>query len=338
MVWSAPASSSSDYLIYGRDVATDGSMGDIRELSSADQAAALTTASSPSIAYSGDTATVVWLEATYGSQACFNDPYAPPPGPDDECVVDQYVKSRQIEADRTLDQIQVLSQHESVYPVDGSFGGASGAFVSYGQPALAAGPGGTLTVLWSEASFAGGCSSYGYGYSYSYDAGGCAADQAVKWRRLSADGSPSDQVEAVFTGQSTGYGANQALPRLRVGAAADGTATVVISARAGGDSSGCWGGEMSIHTLRIETDGTLSPLKDIDTSCGWTDPRLAVAADGSAVAVWAWAEPYAMNEIRYSRIGQDGTPESPQALVAPDPDMKVAAPDVAFRPDSATAI
>jgi len=334
VVWSTPASGMSEYRVFGRAVDQDGSLGEAFALSTPDPSAVLSAASSPSVAYAGEVATAVWLESTYDSEVCLNDPYAPPPDPEDECVVTQYVKSRQIAADGSLGSIQVLDQRQTAYSAEGPFGGSGAAFVSYGQPALAAGPGGTVTVLWSEAAFAEGCSSYGY----AYDDEGCAADHFVKWVRLSAGGTPLGAPATLFTGHSQGHGAAQSLVRLQIGAAADGTATAVLSARAGDEESGCWGGEMTIQTRRIETDGSASPLEEIDTGCGWTEPRLAVNGGGAAVVVWAWAEPYAVNEIRYSRISVGGVPDSPQPLVAPDPEMTIAPPAVAFGPSSATAI
>lgn len=336
VVWSKPSDGDGGYLISGRLVNADGTLDSALEVSAADPAAALSVASSPTVAYTDDTATAVWLESSYDSDVCLNDPYAPPPEPGEECVVTQSVKARQIALDGTLDSIQVLDQRQTSYSAEGPFGGSGGAFVSYGRPTVAPGPGGTTTVVWSESEFAEGCASYGY--AYEYDGDGCAADHAVRWIRVSAAGAPIGSPESLFSGHTEGAGSANSQVRVELAAAGDGTATVVLTTRVDDGDPGCWGGERTIQTRRIEVDASLSPLAEVDAGCGWAEPRLAVGVGGASALVWAWTGDYAAGEVSMARIPDGGSPESPQSLSAPDSGVAIADPVIAFAGSEATAI
>jgi lysophospholipase L1-like esterase len=334
VAWSAQGPSGSEYLIYARAAAVDGSLGAIRTISVPQAGVALSTASSPSLISSKDGITVVWLESTYDSDICFNDPYAPPPKAGDECVVLQDVKSRQITTGGSLGPIATLAHRQASYPADGPFGGAGGAFVSYGGPELSLGPGGAVTVIWSEASFAPGCSSYGY----SYDDEGCVADHTVKWVRLDNAGAPAAPAADLFTIHTTGFGVAQSLIRVHGAADANGVVTVVLANRSGAEDPACPAGKTTVQTRRIAANGTLSPLQQIDEGCGWTEPKVAVAPAGAAAVVWAWTDAESTNQIRYSRIPSGGVPGAAQPLVTPAAEMEIAAPDVDFGVSAATAI
>ena len=313
VVWSGPEAGGG-YGVFARDVEVDGAMGAKRTLSSPPPGAVFATAYAPAIRYDGSgTGTVIWMESAYNSDSCFSGGGS---GPESEvdCVVDEYVKARQIGPTGMLSAITVVHHRQVTYPSDGSFGSSSPAYVTYGQPALVGGPGNTLTAVWTESTFAAGCAAYGYSSSYSDSE--CEADTSVEWVRLSAAAAPLGSRQPAYTTHTTGYGSGHPLMRLRAGAAADGTATVLFGVRRPTGEASCFGGESSIGFLRISTAGAASAAAQLDSGCGATIPDLAVDPGGTAVAVWGWAGTYSADEGLYSRIGAGGSAESPQALLS----------------------
>jgi PKD repeat protein len=337
--WSAPSSTGSGYSVSARKVGATGSLGPKVAISTPNPGAVFTSSYAPAVRYdSTGTATVVWLESSYGSASCFNESGEPKPGEgESDCEVEEYVKSRQIATDGTPSTEQVIYHRHVVYPADGSFGGGSGAYVTYGQPSLVGGAGNTLTVVWPESTFGSGCAAYGYSSSYSDSE--CEAEEKIKWVRLSSAGVPQGVPQAVYEEHVAGYGSGQPLLRLRVGAASDGTATVLFSARASVTEASCWGGESFVRYLRIGPTGTAAPVKDVGSGCGSTSPDLAVDPSGTVFAVWGWEGTYSSDEALFTRISAAGTAETPQTLLASSEGAHVAGLDVARgAAGSATAV
>jgi hypothetical protein len=311
VVWSSPAQGGDGFAIHERAVSRAGALGSTREVSEAPAGAAYSTAYHPTIRFAADgTATIVWLESSYSSQSCF----AGGEGEDEPCEVDEYVRSRQVEPGGALaPQIHVLYHRHAVYPTGGPFGGSSPAYVAYGQPAIAGGPGSALTVVWGQSSFSEGCQ--GYAYSSSYHDGGCEAEATIQWVRLNAAGEAQGAPQAAYTSTTTGYGSGQPLLRLRVGAGSDGTATVLFSVRVQAEESQCWGGESAIEVLQIGTGGQVGSSHELDSGCGSIDPRLVVQPDDSALAAWGWEGTYTSDEALFTRIGTDGVPAAAEPLL-----------------------
>ena len=312
MVWSAPLDGDLGFGIYSRALDAAGNLGPVRQISATPvPGVPYTSAYRPAIRFAADgTATIVWLESTYGSEACFTEPE----GEDEEdCEVDEYVRARQIAPDGSLSLVHDLHHNHAVYPADGSFGGGSASYIAYGQPLIAGGPGDTLTVLWSEAGFGPECSAYGY--SSFYADSDCEADASIVWRRLAADGVPSGPSAVPFSTHTTGYGSGNPLLRMRAVANADGAVTMVISARINDDGAECWGGESAIQTLRIAPDGSSQPAEQLDSGCGASEPALALGSDGGAVVAWGWQGTYSADEALYARIASDGAVGEPLPLL-----------------------
>ena len=312
VVWSAPAHSASGYAIYARGVSRAGAAGSAREISEPDSEAAFTSAYRPAIRYAADgTATVVWMESTYASESCFDSAYAE--GEEGECEVDEYVKARQIAPGGSLSEIEDLYHRHVLYPKDGSFGGSNPAYMYYGQPALSAGPEGSIDVVWGQSAFGAGCAAYGYSSSYADE--GCEAEESIRWVRLNGAAEPEGASQAAFSAGASGYGAGQPLLQTRAGSASDGTATVLFTARAEAGEAGCWGGESSVQVLQIEADGETTTPSELDSGCGSPDPHLVVQSDGSAVAAWGWEGAYSADEALYVRIASDGSAGAPEPLL-----------------------
>jgi len=311
VVWSAPLADGEGYTIDAREIGVDGQLGSKVEVSEADPGAAHTSAYAPTVRYdAAGTATVVWMESTYSSDSCFAESDAA----SGDCVVDEYVRARQIDAAGSLSSVRVLQHRQAILPREGSFGGTSPAYVTYGQPLLAAGPSNALTVLWPESSFGNGCAAYGYSRSYSDSE--CEADQRVKWIRLSAAGLPQGTAVTAYESKAAGYGSGEQLVRLRAAAAADGTVTVLFRSRRSAAPDGeCWGGESSVAFFRIGTGGVAGASKELDSGCGSADPDLAVDPGGAAVAVWDWELAYSGDEALYARIDAAGSASTPQSLL-----------------------
>jgi hypothetical protein len=114
-----------------------------------------------------------------------------------------------------------------------------------------------------------------------------------------------------------------------VDAGPDGTATVVWSARSGG--------EFKVFARQIAVDGTRGPIHQLSAAGGDAlDPRVAVAPDGTAIVAWSrWDG--ANFRLQERRIAPNGAPEeatrtlsgsgqnaiSPQVDVAPDGEATV---------------
>jgi len=334
VVWSGPLPGGDGYAIYTKDVEADGTTGTKRVISAAPPTAAFTSAYAPAIRYdAAGTATVVWLESAYSSDSCFSEGDEP----QEDCVVDEYLRSRQIGPTGSLSTISVLRHRQVAYPEDGSFGGSSPAYVTYGQPTLTGGPSDTLTVLWTESTFESGCAAYGYSSSYA-DAE-CEANTSIEWVRLSAAAAPLSSPKSAHTVKTTGYGSGHPLVRLRAGAASDGTATVLFSTRTSTDESSCWGGESTVGFLRISAAGAAGSASQLDAGCGTVSPELAIDPSGAAIAVWGWAGTYSADEALYARIGAAGAAESPQGLLEPGEGTHVGGLDVArVEPGGARAV
>jgi hypothetical protein len=328
VVWSAPAEKGAGSAIYERAVSKTGALGTTQEISEAPAGAVYTTAYHPTTRFVADgTATIVWLESSYSSNSCFAGGESEG-GP---CEVDEYVKSRQVEPGGTLAaQIHDLYHRHAIYPSGGPFGGSSPAYVAYGQPAIAGGPGESMTVVWGESSFSEACQ--GYAYSSSYHDGGCEAEETIQWVRLNAAGEAQGAPQTAYTSSTTGYGSGQPLLRLRVGAASDGTATVLFSIRVQAEESECWGGESAIEVLRIDTGGEIGSSHELDSGCGSVDPRLVVQPDGSAFAAWGWEGTYTSDEALFARIGADGAPSPAEPLLDNYEGMRIGGIDLARGP------
>ena len=324
VVWSAPLVGEEGYSINARGVGVDGQLGTKLAVSAAAPGAAYTSAYAPAVRYdAAGTATVVWMESTYSNDSCF----AGSGEGGEECVVDEYVRARQIDAAGSLSPVRELQHRQTVFPEEGSFGGTSPAYVTYGLPVFAAGPADSLTVLWPESTFGSGCVAYGY--SRSYADSGCEADQTVKWVRLSAAGVPHGAAQSVLESHTSGYGSAEPLLRLRAGAAADGTVTVLFSSRRSSAEGECWGGESSVGFFRVEADGDSSAPEELDSGCGVASPDLAVDPGGAVVAVWGWANTYSGDEALYARIDPAGSASAPQTLLDGEEGASVAGLDVA---------
>ncbi|HEU5063757.1 MAG TPA: PKD domain-containing protein [Solirubrobacterales bacterium] len=324
VVWSTPLPDDAGYAISAREVGVDGGAGTRRAISEAAPGAAYTSAYAPTVHYdAAGTATVVWQESTYSSESCF----AESGEGDEECVVDEYVRARQVDAAGSLSPVRELQHRQTVFPEEGSFGGTSTAYVTYGQPLVAGGPGDTLTVLWPESTFDSGCAAYGY--SRSYVDSECEADQKIKWVRLSAAGVAQGTAQTAFESHASGYGSGEPLLRLRAGAAGDGTVTVLFRARRDAGEGECWGGESSIGFFRIESDGDAGASEELDSGCGVASPDLAVDPSGAAVAVWGWLNTYSGDEALYTRIDPAGSASAPQTLLDSEEGASVSGLDVA---------
>jgi PKD repeat protein len=331
VVWSAPLSGGDGYSIFARKVSAAGALGAKVTVSAAAAGAAYSSAYAPTVRYDATgTATVVWLESTYSSDSCFVGS-----GVEGECVVDEYVRARQISAAGSLAPVRELQHRQTVLPQEGSFGGASPAYVAYAQPVIAGGPAGTMTVLWPESTFGSGCAAYGY--SSSYTDSECEADQRVKWIRLSASALPQGTASVAYESHTSGYGSGEPLVRLRAGSANDGTVTVLFRVRSGTGEAGCWGGESAVGFFRVGSDGKAGAAHQLDSGCGATDPDLAVDPGGAAIAVWSWQGDYS-DEARYARIDAAGSASASQALLSGEP-TGVSGLDVARGPSgSALAV
>ena len=305
VAWSA--SSPDGYTLYAREVASNNQAGGRLTLSDAPAGAAFTTAYAPTVRYlAAGVAIVVWMESSYGSNSCFTGSASS----GEDCVVDEYVRSRRV-AGGVLSPVRTIQHRQVTYPAEGPFGGTAASYVTYGQPELAAGPKETLTLVWPESTFAEGCAAYGYAVAADAE---CEADERLKWARLLATAEPAAAPAVLYEGHTTGYGSGSPLLHLRAGAAGDGTATVVFSARSEGASS-CWGGESSLFYLRISPAGATTAATRLDSNCGSTVPDLAVDGGGTAVAVWGWTGAYSDDEALYSRINATGEAETPKTLL-----------------------
>ena len=329
VVWSAPTEGGSGYAIFKRGVSKAGSLGTRLEISQAPPEAFYSTAYHPAIRYAADgTATIVWLQSSYSSESCFAESEEEGGGEEDECEVDEYVKARQIAPDGTLvSQTHDLYHRHAIYPAGGPFGASSPAYVAYGQPAMAPGPGETTTVAWPQSAFAEGCQ--GYAYSYSYADGGCEAEETIQWVRLNSSGEAEGEPETAFNSETSGYSSAQPLLRMRIGAASDGTATVLFSARIKTEESECWGGQSAIKVVQIGTGGETSAAQELDSGCGSIDPRLVVQSDGTAVAAWSWGGTYSTDEALFARIASDGTPGEAEALLGEYTETRISGLDLA---------
>jgi PKD repeat protein len=333
VVWSAPTVGGGGYSVFARRVGTAAERGEKLYVSSPTPGAAFTSSYAPAVHYDASgAATVVWLESSYGSESCLAE--TEPQAGEPPCQVDEYVKARQIDTGGSLGSERVLYHRHAEYPLEGQFGG--GDYVTYGQPAIAAGPGGTLTVVWSESSFGSGCAAYGYSSSYADSE--CEAEESIRWLRLSAAALPQGQPQVAYEGHVSGYGSGQPLLNVRIGAAADGTATVLFSTREDGAGSGCWGGQSSVDYLRIAAAGTLGAVHKLGSGCGSTAPDLAVDPGGTAFAVWGWEGTYSGEEAMLARINPAGQAETPQTLLDSGEGASVAGLYVARGPGSATAV
>jgi len=309
IAWSA--SSPDGYNLYAREVSSTHQLGPRLSVSVPPVEAAFTTAYAPTVRYgSSGVAIVVWMESAYSSDSCFTGSGSGG-GETPDCVVDEYVRARRIATGGTLSPLRTIQHREVTYPAEGPFGGAATSYVTYGQPELAGGPGETLTLVWPESTFATGCSAYGYAGSEDDE---CEADERLKWARLLTTGEPTTAPKILYEGHATGYGSGGPLLHLRVGAAGDGTATVLFSARSE-EGLGCWGGESSLAYLRISPAGTATSATQLDSGCGSTVPDLAVDEDGTAFAVWGWTGVYSDDEGLYSRIDATGQAGAPAALL-----------------------
>jgi len=334
VVWSGPNSTEGGYAVFARTVGPGGEPGAKLPISAPQPGADLTSSYAPTVRYDAlGTATVVWLESSYSGGGCFAKAGGGSSG--STCEIDEYVKARQVDAGESLGAEHVLYHRHASLSGEGQFGGGGG-YVSYGQPSLAAGPGGTLNVVWSQSGFGSGCAAYGYSRFYADDE--CEADESIRWVRLSAAGVPVGEPKSVYEAHTTGYGSGQPLLHVRLGAAADGTATVLFSARLTGEGSGCWGGESSIGYLRIAPNGTATAAHSLDTGCGSTTPDLAVDSGGTAFAVWGWEGTYSGDEALLSRIDPSGVAETPHTLLGSEANAHVAGIDVARRGGAAMAI
>ena len=305
VVWSAPAEGGAGYSrsTSGR-CRKAGALERRKRSREAPAGASYTTAYHPAVRYAADgTATIVWLESSYSSHSCFaGSEKVKEKAKKNACEVDEYVKSRQIAPGGTLaSQTHDLYHRHAIYPAGGPFGGTSPAYVAYGQPAMAAGPGEAITVAWPQSSFSEGCQGYAYS-THTHD-GGCEAEETIQWVRLNAAGEAQGAPQAAFSSETSGYGSGQPLLRMRVGAAPDGTATVLFSVRIQAEESQCWGGESAIEVLQIGTGGEVGGAHELDSGCGSIDPRLVVQSDGTAVAAWGWEGTYSTDEALFARIG-----------------------------------
>ena len=328
VVWSAPLEGGSGYGIYERGVTKAGTRGATQAVSQPLSGAVYTTAYHPSIHYASDgTATIVWLQSSYSSESCFAESEEGGAG-EEECGVDEYVKARQIAPDGTLSSTtHDLYHRHAVYPAGGPFGASSPAYMAYGQPAIAPGPGESLTVIWGQTSFGEGCEGYGYSSSYADD--GCEAQETIQWVRLDSEGKAEGVPQTAFSSSTSGYGSGQPLLQMRIGTAADGTATVLFSTRIRTEGSGCWGGESAIEALQISVGGEASTAHELDSGCGSADPRLVVQSDGTAVAAWSWQGTYSTDEALYTRIASDGTPGEAEALLGEYKESRIGGLDLA---------
>ena len=325
VVWAQPHDGG--YSVFARRFGAVTGLGGKVQVSDPDPDAVLSSAYAPAVRYAADgTATVVWMESSYGSDSCFNTEGGSG-GEADPCVVDEYVWARQFSADGTPSVSHVLYHRHAVYPDEGSFGGSSPAYVTYGQPALAGGPGGTLTVVWSDGAFGSGCAAYGYSGSYA-DAE-CEAQATIRWIRLGADAVPQGSAQVAYADATSGYGSGQPLLNLRAGAASDGTATILFGARVSAAESSCWGGESKVSFLRIGAGGATGSATELDSGCGAVRPDLAVDPGGTAIAAWGWSGVYSADEALYSRIGPSGTADAPQALIDSTEGAHVSGLDIA---------
>jgi PKD repeat protein/lysophospholipase L1-like esterase len=325
VVWSGPSADHEGYSVFARQLDAAGGLGPKLTLSAPDPGVAFASAYAPAVRYDGEgVATVVWMETTYASNSCFNEGDGSEAG---DCEVDEYVLARQVSEDGSLFPSRQLQHRHAIYPDEGSFGGSSPAYVTYGQPALAGGPAGTFTVVWSEGAFGSGCAAYGYSSSYS-DAE-CEAQTEIKWARLGADGVPLSSSQSVYANETSGYGSGQPLLSLRAGAAADGTVTVLFGARKTAAEAGCWGGESTVVFLRIAPGGTATTPSQLDSGCGAVRPDLALDPGGTATAVWGWEGTYSGDEALLSRIDAGGVAEQPHSLLDSSEGAHVSGLDVA---------
>jgi PKD domain/Bacterial Ig domain/Carboxypeptidase regulatory-like domain len=333
VVWSAP-SSEGGYAVFARTVGPGGELGARLSISSLQPGSDLTSSYAPTVRYDASgTATVVWIESSYSGEGCIVE--GGEAGGEPSCEVNEYVKARQVGADESLGAEHVLYHRHASVSGEGQFGGGGG-YATYGQPSLAAGPGETLTVVWPQSSFGSGCAAYGYSRFYADDE--CEADESIRWVRLSAGGVATGEPKPIYEAHTTGYGSGQPLLHVRLGAAADGTATVLFSARSSGEGTSCWGGESSIGYLRIGADGTATAAHQLDSGCGVTTPDLAVDAAGTAFAAWGWEGNYSGDEALLARISPAGVAETPQTLLGSEAGANVAGIDIARRGGAAFAV
>jgi hypothetical protein len=330
VVWSA-RSPENGYAVFARTVGPAGELGTKLRISSPIAGSDLTTGYAPAVRYdSTGTATVVWLESSYEGEGCFTEGADEP-----SCEVDEYVKSRQVGADESLDAEQVIYHHHVTLTGEGQFGGGGG-YTTYGQPSLVAGPSGTLTVAWAQNTFGNGCAAYGYTSFYADDE--CEAQETIQWARLTAAGALTGTVKTLYTEGTSGYGSGQPLLHFRLAAAANGTATVVFDARSDGGNSDCWGGESSIGYLRISPGGTTSAPQSLETGCGSTSPDLVVGSDGTAFAVWSWETNRTTgDDAVLTRISPGGVAEAPQSVLGSE-GGGVSGVDVARQGSGAVAV